>query len=154
MRLANLSTLFLVLLFGFSPLHTAGAAGLTVSSELAMTEVAATAGVGLHAEIHPSGFGLAASMRIGSSYDGGLTGAFSGELRYTLDVFTYVPWVAVGFGVRTEETPIVFPEASLGCAMMLGFDDSIGVRYKTPLIFQDFSSSFPFEIGVFWSRNL
>ena len=154
MRLAKLSTLLLTLVLGLSPLHSADAAGLTVSTEAAMTEAAATAGIGLHVEIHPSGLGLATSVRAGSSYHGHLVGAFSGELRYTLDVFTYVPWVALGFGVRTDEKPTLFPEASLGCAMMLGFDDSVGIRYKTPLNFNNFSDSYPFEFGLFWSRNL
>ena len=80
---------------------------------------------------------------------------FSGEFRYTLDVFTYVPWVSLGFGARAADHLVVFPEVSVGCAMMLGFDDSVGLRLKLPLIFQEFTRQIsPFEVGLIWSRNL
>ena len=126
---------------------------LSVSTELSLTESASTLGVGIHAGIHGSGLGLAASVGLGSSYAGDAVSSFSGGLRYTLDVFTYVPWVSVGFGARVEDQLVFFPQASLGCAMMLGFDDSVGVRLQLPLEFQSFRSAFPFEVGLFWSRN-
>ena len=126
---------------------------LSVSTELSLTESASTLGVGIHAGIHGSGLGLATSVGLGSSYSGDAVSSFSGGLRYTLDVFTYVPWVSVGFGARVEDQLVFFPQASLGCAMMLGFDDSVGVRLQLPLQFQSFRSGFPFEVGLFWSRN-
>lgn len=137
----------------FAPLGIAKAGGLGLSTHLALNEDAVMAGVAAHLGVVGSGIGLATSAQVGSSFDGDLVGAFSGQVRYTLDVFTYVPWVGVGFGLRTGELIQFFPEASIGCSMMLGFDDSVGIVYKTPLIFQSFSSAFPFELGLYWSRN-
>ena len=133
---------------------TSMANDLSVSTELSLTESASTLGVGLHAGIRGSGLGLATSVGFGSSYTGDAVGSFSGELRYTLDIFTYVPWASVGFGARVAKQLVVFPEVSVGCAMMLGFDDSVGLRLKLPLEFKSFTSKFPFEAGLFWSRNL
>jgi len=154
MRLASLRIIITALAVSWLTAETSRANNLSISTELSLTESASTLGLGLHAGIRGSGLGLATSVGLGSSYQGDLVGAVSGELRYTLDVFTYVPWVSVGFGTRVEDQLVFFPQASLGCAMMLGFDDSIGLRFRLPMKFQVFTSDFPFEAGLFWSRNL
>ena len=153
MRSASLRNIVIALVMSWLAAETSLANDLSVSTELSLTESASTLGVGIHAGIHGSGLGLATSVGLGSSYTGDAVGSFSGELRYTLDVFTYVPWVSLGFGMRVADQLSLFPQASLGCAMMLGFDDSVGVRLRIPLEFQSFRSKVPFEAGLFWSRN-
>ena len=90
-----------------------------------------------------SDLGLAISARLGSTYEGGLHGAVSGELRYAFDVFTYVPWAGVGLGLRLDDKVVVFPQATLGLSMMQGFDDALGIFVTKPLLFSGLSGPFP-----------
>ena len=124
-----------------------------VSVDAGVSDSAATLGAGLQVDAAGSDLGLAISGRVGSTYDGGLHGAVSGELRYAFDVFTYVPWIGVGLGLRLDDTAVVFPQVTLGLSVMQGFDDALGVFVTKPLFYNGLSAPFPFEIGLYWSRR-
>ena len=147
----KLRLLYLISILTFAP-HSV-ASDSTVSVGAGVSDSALTAGAGLQVNAPGSDLGLAISARLGSTYDGGLHGAVSGELRYAFDVFTYVPWAGVGLGLRLDDKVVVFPQATLGLSMMQGFDDALGIFVTKPLLFSDLSGPFPLEIGLYWSRR-
>lgn len=147
----KLRLLCLISILTFAPYSMASDS--LVFGGVGFSDSAATVGTGLQVDAPGSDLGLAISARVGSTYDGGLHGAVSGELRYAFDVFTYVPWAGVGFGLRLDDDVVVFPQATLGLSMMQGFDDALGIFLSKPISFSGLSAPFPFEIGLYWSRR-
>ena len=147
----KLRLLYLISILTFAP-HSV-ASDSTVYVGAVFSDSALTAGAGLQANAPGSDLGLAISARAGSTHDGGFHGTVSGELRYAFDVFTYVPWAGVGLGLRLDDKVVVFPQATFGLSRMQGFDDALGVFVTKPLLFNDLSGPFPFEIGLYWSRR-
>ena len=125
----------------------------TVSTGVGFSDSAVTVGAGLQVDAPGIDLGLAILARVGSTYEGGLHGAVSGELRYAFDVFTYVPWAGVGLGLRLDDKVVVFPQATLGLSMMQGFDDALGFFVTKPIFSSCLPGPFPFEVGLFWSRR-
>ena len=143
----------LSLIFFLSP-SMALSSDSEVSVEARVTDAASSFGLGLKVDAPGSGLGLAVTAGLGSSYGGQVHFNTSGEIRYAFDVFTYVPWIGAGFGLRLDDRMVVYPQATFGLSVMQGFDDAFGISYTNPLVYRHFSQTLPFEIGLYWSRRL
>ena len=125
-----------------------------MSSEEGFSDSAATVGTGLQVDAPGSDLGLAISARVGSTYDGGLHSAVSGEIfgTHSMSLPTSLGR-RVGLGLRLDDEVVVFPQATLGLSMMQGFDDALGFFVTKPISFNGLTAPFPFEIGLYWSRR-
>ena len=125
----------------------------TIETDLVLMPDAVGASFGTHLGITKSSFGVAAHCRSDILIASGLLdGECSGSLRYTLDIFRYVPWVGVGVGIELRN-PALIPRAELGVSYMLGFDDALTARVSIPMNSLHFRGTPRPVIGFGWSRR-
>lgn len=135
-----------------------GFGAASVASPIFETDVVAMpdaigGSVGAHLSTGDSAFGLSARCRASLTFGSNeLGGECSGSLRYTLDVFRYVPWFGVGMGVELRR-PSLVPRAEIGLLYMMGFDDALTVRISMPLNSLRFRGSPRPVLGLGWSHR-